>query len=159
MHRPASPVVNLWLGAFLIAVCAASLWETRDIPPGTFEPLGSAPVPQAVALVVIVLVLVVMVRAWLQLRSGAPRPADDVKPRWGDAAAVAGLTVLYVLALHLRLGRFDVLSAIYLFITIALLVRFRRGSLPIIAGISALTGFGCQYVFTRVFVVDLPGAF
>ena len=50
-------------------------------------------------------------------------------------------------------------AKLFLFVTIALLLRFRRRSLPVIAAVSAIVGFGCQIVFTKVFIVDLPGAF
>lgn len=160
MARRSAPHADLWFGTFLIAVCAATLWETRGIPPGTFEPLGSAPVPQAVAVSIIVLTLAVMVRAWLSARAGRRGGVPSAAaPRLADAALVSALTIVYALALHFRLGRFDVLSSVYLFLTIGLLVRFERKSLPIVAAVSLIVGFGCQYVFTRVFVVDLPGAF
>ncbi len=42
-------------------------------------------------------------------------------------------------------------------LTIGALVRFERRLLPLIVVIALVTGFGCQYVFTRIFVVDLPG--
>jgi hypothetical protein len=159
LQREPTPRTDIAFAAFLVAVCAATLWETRDIPPGTFEPLGSAPVPQAVAGLILVLSLIVMVRAWRQLRAGAGGTPPDAEPRWADVAVVAAFTIAYALALHLRLGRFDVLTAVFLFVTIGLLVRFRRHALPFIALVAAVFGFGCQFVFTRIFVVDLPGAF
>ncbi|MDH3452637.1 MAG: hypothetical protein OEN20_09465, partial [Gammaproteobacteria bacterium] len=121
MQRNPTPRTDIGFAAFLVAVCAATLWETREIPPGSFEPLGSAPVPQAVAGLILVLSLLVMVRAWRQLRAGAGNAPPDVEPRWADVLVVAAFTVAYALALHLRLGRFDVLTAVYLFITIGLL--------------------------------------
>ena len=45
------------------------------------------------------------------------------------------------------------------FDAIGLLVRFQRRHLPWVALVGVSMGYGCQYVFTRVFVVDLPGAF
>lgn len=159
MLRKPTPRTDLALGTFLVAVCAATLWETREIPPGTFEPLGSAPVPQAVAGLIIALSLLVMFRAWRELRAGHIQESPDVAPRWADALMVAALTIVYALALHVRLGRFDVVSTIYLIVTIGLLVRFRRRSLPAVVAVSAITGFGTQFIFTRIFIVDLPGAF
>jgi divalent metal cation (Fe/Co/Zn/Cd) transporter len=149
----------LAFGAFLVALCAATLWETREIPPGTFEPLGSAPVPQAVAGLILALSLLIMWRGWQALRAGHNPEAPDVTPRWADALMVAAITIVYALALHFRVGRFDVVTTIYLIVTIGLLVRYRRRSLPAVVAVSAITGFGCQFVFTRIFVVDLPGAF
>ncbi len=159
MAARGSPRFDLGFGAFLVAVCAVVLWEARDIPPGSFEPLGSGPAPRAAAWHSIGLTLTVMLRAWRALRAAAPAGEPGVAPRWADAIMVGALTVVYALALHLRIGRFDVLSTCYLFVTIGLLLRFSRRSLPIVAVVSAIVGFGCQIVFTKVFIVDLPGAF
>jgi hypothetical protein len=41
-------------------------------------------------------------------------------------------------------------------VTIAFLARFERRLLPVAAVVALIMGFGCEYVFTRVFVVDLP---
>jgi hypothetical protein len=158
MADGSSPRTDLALGLFLIVVCGAVLWEARTIPPGVFEPLGSAPIPQATAGLIILLALVVMGRALLALRQDAPAgPAEDLALRPLDAAAVIGLSVLYVLAMALRLFDFAVLTALFLMVTIGALTRFERRLLPIIVVLALATGFGCQYVFTRIFVVDLPG--
>jgi hypothetical protein len=158
MPNGSSPRTDLALGLFLIVVCGAVLWEARTIPPGVFEPLGSAPIPQATAGLIILLALVVMGRALLALRRDAPAgPAEDLALRPLDAAAVIGLSVLYVLAMALRLLDFALLTALFLMVTIGALTRFERRLLPIIVVLALATGFGCQYVFTRIFVVDLPG--
>ena len=153
------PRTDLGLALFLIVVCGAVLWEARSIPPGVFEPLGSAPVPQATAGVIILLALVGMGRALRAMLGAAPvRPAgEDLVLRPLDAAAVMGLTALYVLAMALRLFDFAILTALFLTVTIGALVRFERRLLPLIVVLALVTGFGCQYVFTRIFVVDLPG--
>jgi Tripartite tricarboxylate transporter TctB family len=159
MPGGASSRTDLALALFLIVVCGAVLWEARTIPPGVFEPLGSAPIPQATAGLIILLALVVMGRALLAMGREAPgRPAgEELTLRPLDAAAVIALTVLYVLAMALRLVDFGALTALFLMVTIGVLVRFERRLLPLIVGLALVTGFGCQYVFTRIFVVDLPG--
>ena len=159
MDRKASPIADLWIGVLFIVTCAVVLWETRDIPPGTFEPLGSAPIPQAVAGLIILLTLIVMGKAWLSLTRGEGAGEFDVPPRYADAAMLCALTVAYAIALHLRIGRFDVLTTVYLSLTIGMLVRFARSSLLTVVIVSAITGFGAQYAFTQIFVVDLPGAY
>ena len=158
MASPKSFAADLWIGSFIIAVCAAAIWEVADIPPGTFEPLGSGPVPRWTAAIIIILTLIAMFRAWRQSTQTTVEE-DNVKPRWADALLVFALTIVYALLLHYRVARFDLLTTGYLFVTIGLLMRFRPRSLPIIAVVAAVMGFGSNYVFTRVFVVDLPGAF
>jgi len=159
MPDGSSPRTDIGVCLFLVVVCAAVLWESRKIPPGSFEPLGSAPLPQAVAGLVILLCLIVMGRAWLVLARRSERPREDAgfEPRARDAAATIGLTALYIVAMQLRLTSFAVMTAVFLFVTIGLLVRFERRLLPVAAIVALIAGFGCQYVFTRIFVVDLPG--
>ena len=151
------PRTDLALGLFLIVVCGAVLWEARTIPPGVFEPLGSAPIPQTTAGLIILLALVVMARALRALRTGAAPPAADLALRPLDAAAVIALSALYVLAMAFRLVDFAILTTVFLILTIGILTRFERRLLPIVVVLALITGFGCQYVFTRIFVVDLPG--
>jgi hypothetical protein len=159
MADGSSPRTDLALGLCLVVVCGAVLWEARRIPAGVFEPLGSAPIPQATAGLIILLALVVMGRALAALRQGARgrRPEEGLVLRPLDAAAVIGLSVLYVLAMALRLVDFALLTALFLMVTIGVLTRFERRLLPLIVVLALVTGFGCQYVFTRIFVVDLPG--
>ena len=147
------------MAVFVIAICAAVLWECRSIPPGVFEPLGSAPVPEGAATLVILLALIVIGCAILALRRtrGIETTAAEVAPRWLDAATVFGLTVVYVAAMQSRLTTFAIMTTIYLFLTIGLLVRFERRALLPILVTALVIGFGCQYLFTRVFIVDLPG--
>ncbi|WMS43666.1 tripartite tricarboxylate transporter TctB family protein [Acuticoccus sp. MNP-M23] len=143
------------MAAAFIAGCLAVLWETRDIPPGTFEPLGSAPVPQGVAALIIALCLAVIAPALRRPAEVAPDPGYTPRPL--DAAMVAGLTIAYVAMMQARLLDFAPLTALFLFVTIAFLTRLRLRAMPTAALVAVVTGWGCQYVFTRVFVVDLPG--
>ena len=160
MAERSSPRTDLALGLCLIVVCGAVLWEARTIPAGVFEPLGSAPIPQATAGLIILLALVVMARALRDLRlppHQALAAAEALALRPLDAAAIIALSTLYVLGMALRLIDFAILTALFLMITIGVLTRFERRLLPVIVVLALATGFGCQYVFTRIFVVDLPG--
>ncbi|MCB1716531.1 MAG: tripartite tricarboxylate transporter TctB family protein [Candidatus Competibacteraceae bacterium] len=157
MRETADPRTDIGVALLLIVICGAVLWETRTIPPGVFEPLGSAPVPQIAAVLIILLCLLVLLRAVLRLRQWASVDQGEGPPHRLDAAVVFGLTVLYVLAMQLRLVTFAIMTAIFLFLTIGWLIRFKWKRLPVLALVAVITGFGCQYVFTRIFIVDLPG--
>jgi cobalamin synthase len=163
MNDGSDPRINIGICSFIVAVCAAVLWETRKIGPGVFEPLGSAPVPRWTAALIILLCLLVMAQAVFALRRREKHAGmgdieeDAIRPRWRDAGVVFLLTVLYVTVMQARLTTFAIMTTVFLFIAIGLLVRFERRRLPLILLIAAVTGFGCQYLFTRVFIVDLPG--
>ncbi|MGF1475013.1 MAG: tripartite tricarboxylate transporter TctB family protein, partial [Geminicoccaceae bacterium] len=98
--------------------------------------------------------LVVSIRAVLRSDLGE---ATRERGRWLDAMGVTVLTLVYVAAMHGRLFGFAILTTVFLILTIGLLTRFQVRTLPWVVGIAAATGFGCQYLFTRVFIVDLPG--
>lgn len=77
-------------------------------------------------------------------------------PRTGMAVLILGLTVLYVSALASgRLG-FRPATVLYVFATGAALTRLRWRSLPVLTALALGLGFGLHYLFTQVFVVDLP---
>lgn len=146
---------ELGVAGFFAVVCLIVLWESRDLPPGTFEPLGSGPVPRTVAVLILLLSLWVGFRA---LRRPAAEPEDPgYEPRPLDAWVVCGLTVLYAFAMQGRWLGFAPLTALFLIAAIGWLVRFRARVMPWVVLVAAAIGWGCAYVFTRVFVVDLPG--
>jgi hypothetical protein len=161
MSDGSSPRTEIGVALFLIVACAAVLWESRRLPPGVFEPLGSAPIPRATAAIVIALCLIVMAGAVRKLRraiggDAAEQPRPPYEPRPLDAAAVLALTCVYIAVMQFRLVGFAVATAAFLFLAVGLLMRFRPRTLPVAAAIGLIMGFGCQYLFTRVFVVDLP---
>jgi hypothetical protein len=155
-----SPRWELGVSLFFIAGCLVILWETRDIPAGVFEPLGSAPVPQATATIILLLSAVVAIGALRRMRWQKEvdvEATEGYRPRPLDAAVVAAFTVVYVFLLQERVMDFAPLTALFLIAAIGFLSRFSRQGLAIGAIIAVATGWGAQFVFTRVFVVDLPG--
>jgi hypothetical protein len=153
LNERIDPRLEIGVALLLILIASLALFGTRTIPPGRFEPLGSAPVPQAVAVLILLLAIWIIVRACIDRRPIAAAAVD----RYLDAGVVVLLSLLFVAAMHYRLASFAVLTLIYLIATIGFLTRFERRQLPWIIGIAAAVGFGFQYLFTRVFVVDLPG--
>jgi Tripartite tricarboxylate transporter TctB family len=152
-----NPRTDIGVCLFLIVVCCAILVEAAKLPPGSFEPMGSAPIPQATAGLIIFLCLVVMAKAArMMMRGEVTGAADEHPPRRTDAAVIFAMTVVYVLLMQLRVAGFALITAAFLFIAIAFLTRFARRSLPLAALVGLIMGYGCQYIFTQVFVVDLP---
>ena len=159
MNDRADPRTDLGVALFIIVVCLTVLWESRTIPPPGFDPLGSAPVPQAAAGIIIALSLIVIGRAIGRWRLAAGDEGGGSPPRRYvvDAVIVSALTVAFVLVMQLRATSFGLMTTVYLTASIGWLVRFKPRLLPGIVLLALVIGFGCQYVFTRIFIVDLPG--
>jgi hypothetical protein len=159
MADDSNPRVDIGVCLFLIVICCAVLVEAAKLPPGSFEPLGSAPIPQATAGVIIFLCLLVMAQAALAMWRGQADVAEAAyPPRRLDAAVLFGLTVIYVLLMAQRVAGFAPITAVFLFVAIAFLTRFAPRTLPVAALTGVVMGWGCQYVFTQIFVVDLPAS-
>jgi uncharacterized membrane protein len=157
MSEESSPKTDIGVSLFLIVVCSLVLWEARRIPPGVFDPLGSAPIPRAVAGLIIFLCLVVMVQALRRWMRGERATGEtEFSLRYLDAVGVVVVTLIYILGLALELTSFAILTTVFLTFTIGFLNRFRRRALMVALVLGLVMGFGCEYLFTQVFVVDLP---
>ena len=105
MADGANPRVDIGVCLFLIVVCCAVLVEAAKLPPGSFEPLGSAPIPQATAGLIIFLCLLVIARAALTLWRGEEVIGEEAyPPRRLDATVIFGMTVIYVALMALRVA-------------------------------------------------------
>ncbi|MEM9027231.1 MAG: tripartite tricarboxylate transporter TctB family protein [Pseudomonadota bacterium] len=136
----------------IIAACIAVIIETLGLPPGSFEPLGSAPVPQVTAGLIIILCSLVIVTALR--RDGSDGDVSDEQP--ASAFFLAVLTLAYAGAFHTKLVDFGVMTAAFLFVAIWGLERFRTRVVLPAAIVALIVGFGAKFIFTQVFVVDLP---
>lgn len=153
------PLTEIGVATLIAAICAVMLFQALALPPGRFEPLGSGPVPTWTAIIIIVCCLVVIGRAVATLRDRRkaevmPSELAGMNPIGG--VMMLGLTLLYVAALQFKLAGFGIITFVYLVLLILGMEGFsRRRILPAVI-LSALAAFGAQYVFTEIFVVDLP---
>jgi putative tricarboxylic transport membrane protein len=146
---------EIGVSSLITLICLIFLWESWGLPPGTFEPLGSAPVPQATAGIIIFCCILVIRGAFKKV---AGSTADEESQSFGIKAAVliAVATLLFVILLQLRIIPFSWMTAAFLTVTIWGLEKFtKRKFLPaVVTGL--IVGFAMQYLFTQVFIVDLP---
>lgn len=165
------PVAEIGVCTLIIGVCIIVLWQAASLPPGSFEPLGSAPVPQATAGIVIFCCLLVMAGAVRRIRQQSGEETETppvnaairhhVKDEFVGrspygALVMLGATIAYTVLLQSRLIPFGVLTFVFLLLVIWALNNFRRRSLLPSTLTAIVFGFGTQFIFTRVFVIDLP---
>lgn len=154
-----SPLTEIGVSALIALICAVFLIQALALPPGRFEPLGSGPVPTWTAGIVIVCCLGVMVSAARALRGQSIAEAANSEFSGGHplgGVMMMGLTVAYVGALDLKLAGFGIITFIYLLLMILGMEGFARRRIVPAVILSAVAAFGAQYVFTQIFVVDLP---
>lgn len=154
MAREVPVRIEAPLALGLIALAGLVLVESRHIPPTVFDALGSAAVPRGVAVLIALLSLLVLARC--RGRAGAAEAGVSLARRV-DALAVLLLTALFVAAMQAELLGFGWLASVYLVAAIGWLERFALRRLPATVVLAAVVGFGLQYVFTRIFIVNLPG--
>jgi hypothetical protein len=147
---------EVWVSLLVILICVIFLWESWDLPPGSFEPLGSGPVPQATAFVVIFCAGLVILNALKKSVQLSENEDTQEKPSIRAGLIISSATVVYSLVLHLRLMPFAWMTTLFLIITIWGLEKFdRKKFLPALIT-AIIIGFASEYLFTEVFIVDLP---
>lgn len=157
---PQRTIAEIAVCSLIIVFCAVILWQAAKLPPGSFEPLGSAPVPQYTAGIVMFCCLLVIGRAVLGIRRQPPL-REHVKDEFRGRSPVNAIvmfvgTLAYVALLQLGALSFGLLTFGFLWLMILTLNRFDRRSLLPAMATAAVFGFGIEYLFTQVFVVDLP---
>jgi hypothetical protein len=166
------------LGYLLVIVITAPFaWESNKLPPGVFDPLGSGTVPLIVSLLILGLCSIGLVRTLLSDRihrrtdvdvSEGGTPTDSVVGHAHDeknairktpqlVLMLLAATVLYCCAFQLRIANFALMSTVFLWVSIYLLSDRSRKNLvgSLVVAIACSTLF--YIVFTKVFIVDLPG--
>ena len=147
---------EVWVSLLVMLICAVFLWESWDLPPGSFEPLGSGPVPQATAFIVIFCAGLVILNALKESVQLSENEETKEKPSIRAGLIISLATVFYSLVLHFRLMPFAWMTTLFLVITIWGLEKFdRKKFLPALIT-AIIIGFASEYLFTEVFIVDLP---
>ena len=147
---------EVWVSLLVILICLIFLWESWDLPPGSFEPLGSGPVPQATAFIVIFCAGLVILNALKKSVQLSENEETQEKPSIRAGLIISSATVVYSFVLHLRLMPFAWMTTLFLIITIWGLEKFdRKKFLPALIT-AIIIGFASEYLFTEVFIVDLP---
>ena len=125
--------------------------------------MGSGSVPRLVSALLIILSVVLVMRAIGRLRiAAAPTAAAAFSVRTSgalgaklQAAMLFALLLLYAFSIRIGLW-FPISTTAFLLGAIMTLARARRDVIVKASLFSILAAFGLNYVFTGIFVVDLP---
>jgi hypothetical protein len=149
---------DIILSLCIMVVSIAVIVESQNIRPPVFEKLGAATVPQIVAVALAFLALVILLD---RIREGFRTTISKTTKEQIASRPIMALTVFFLICFYIASMQFGYLgfrTATFLFITISgcVLIRFRFKSLLIVLPLSSLMAIGCHYIFTQIFVVDLP---
>lgn len=166
---------DLLVGLVLAAIGGACFLSARNAPAPGVDPLGPGTVPLVVSLIVVALSAVMIAKAAAGGRRGRSdeQVAEGRRQGASDAAGadqqgpafplfslplvvVAGLTLAYVGSLAFLRLPYWLATLLFAAGAVWTLSGWRLRSLPKALLAGALLGVGCAFVFTQVFVVDLP---
>ena len=115
-----------------------------------------------VQFIVLALLIAMLVEAYRQRYDPIPAttsiPGDEIPftKRPGRAAACFIALVTYVISLVVTPIPFAIASIIMVFVVGGIMSGWERKYLPVLAQLALLTGFGAEFVFTKVFTIPLP---
>lgn len=149
-------VRDVGVSAAIIVFAALVYWDSLGLKPGNYDPLGAGTMPRIVAVLTIGLSLIVIAQALLE-RGVRPLRAEELDFERRPWLAVQ--IFIYMLACAVLLWArfpFGISSALFLFVSILAIRRFRLSAIPAAAVVAVICGFGLAWVFGTTFGVDLP---
>lgn len=151
-----------WGDVCLAAICilyAGLIYnEALKIPPAFFDTLGSAAVPMGCAAILVVLSVLLVLQTRKAQNTTPPREEDteSFRQRWDVAVGIVVLASAYLGVMSLNWLGFAWATVGFVTLATLLLGGLRKSTLIIGLSLSALLGFGGQYLFTEILFIDLP---
>lgn len=159
---------DLVLAVVVLVMSGAVYFRAAQLPPPLFDPLGSAAIPQFIAVVLAVLSVAIVVRRYVLLARRQPAEAapaaqadeavDGVAAPLQPMIAAFAIVIVFLYVLSMGLGLLGFREATIPFI-IALggaLSRFRRSSMVVLIPAAFVLAFALAWLFSDVMYVDLP---
>jgi len=148
--------IALFIGLILFSIIV--YYFSLELPEPEYEPLGSAALPQGLAVLMSLLSLIVIVRAIPRLKTYQanvdPNPA--VIPRPMLSLLIFVLTLIFIGVLDFGFLGFLPAGIIYLSVVGYLMTHRDLKRLPWVIGFSIILTVSSFYIFTKLFYIDLP---
>ena len=158
MKNNVNPKTEIALSISLIIFSIIVYYYSLELPEPEYEPLGSAALPQGLAVIMSLLSLIVIVRAIPKIKTYKPTTNTDnnVTSRPKLAILVFIITLIFIGILDFGILGFLPAGIIYLS-TIGYLMTHRDlKSFPWIVAFAVILTVFSYYVFTKFFYIDLP---
>ena len=158
MKNNVNPKTEIALSISLIIFSIIVYYFSLELPEPEYEPLGSAALPQGLAVIMSLLSLIVIIRAIPKIKTYKPKTNtdDNVTTRPKLAILVFIITLIFIGILDFGILGFLPAGIIYLS-TIGYLMTHRDlKSFPWIVAFAVILTVFSYYVFTKFFYIDLP---
>lgn len=152
------PFWEFAFSVFLILGMSVVLVQAAKISPSPFDELGSAFFPKLIAVFIILLSLPVCGKSFWKMLAAIKSVETSVKPKEGlsDTLAVSLLSIAYVAIFTSYLVPFSILTSIFLIAAALWMSGFNWRRIARIAPVMVIGSFALEYLFTHVFVMDIP---
>lgn len=158
MQKQVDPKADLMLAVGMIIFSALVYWGSLELPAPRYEPLGSAAIPQGLAVIMAVLSVLLILRALPHLKTFKEKSSsiEDVTPRPMLSVIIFVLTVIFIAVLDFDILSFIPAGIIYMTAIGYFLTHRNLKRLPRFFLFSVLMVVSNYYLFTKVFYIDLP---
>ena len=158
MKNQVNPKAEIALSTTLILLSVIVYYFSLDLPEPEYEPLGSAALPQALAVIMSLLSLIVIIKAIPRLKTynsdDEANPEIVARPKL--AIIIFLITMIFIGVLDFGVMGFLPAGIIYLSIVGYLMTHRNLRRLPWVIGFSIILTVSSFYIFTKLFYIDLP---
>jgi putative tricarboxylic transport membrane protein len=158
VQNQVNPKYEIALSIGLILFSIIVYYFSLDLPEPEYEPLGSAALPQGLAVIMSLLSLVVILKAIPRLKTYEVNvdPNPEVIPRPQLSIVIFILTLIFIGVLDFGILSFMPAGIIYLSVIGYLMTNRDLKRLPWVIGFSIILTVSSFYIFTKLFYIDLP---
>ena len=158
MQNQVNPKYEIALSIGLIVLSIIVYYFSLDLPEPEYEPLGSAALPQGLAVIMSLLSFVIIYKAIPRLKTYevVVDPNPEVMPRPMLSIVIFILTLIFIGVLDFGILSFMPAGIIYLSVIGYLMTNRDLKKLPYVIGFSVILTVTSFYIFTKLFYIDLP---
>lgn len=162
-----SSTIDLMLAVVVLAICGVVLHGSGSIRDLPYEPLGASFFPIVISLILGVMAFILLFKSMVEILKVKQETIidenlkiDEVHSQFRKRPLLAfitvGFTLVYIALLSSKLVGFRLGTILFVAAVGTVISRFnpRKSFISLMLGLAL--GVGLYYIFTKIFIVDLP---